>query len=178
MGDLQAQLEEMRRLWEEERQAKERALLELDVIRAGGSGNGGGPPNTHPHNMSNPMSMSNAHQNPYERRTGQEVDPRDRAYHPSDRHHHIHRGSAVNGPGSHIHDIGDDHMQDPDVDMVESHISVPRDPDIASGHLGLRDPDVVGEGDASGSIDPEVDAEGEGEEGDDENERLGKRRHG
>lgn len=177
MGDLQAQLEDMRRLWEEERQAKERALLELDVIRAGGSGNGNGPPNTHPHSMSNPipqMSMPNAHPNPYERRTGQEVDPRDRAYHPSDRHHHLQRVSDVNGPGSHIHDMSDDPMHDPDADMVETHINVPRDP----GHIGLRDPDVAGEGDARGSIDPEADAEGEGEEGDDDDdERPGKRRH-
>lgn len=34
MADLQQQLEEMRRLWEDERQAKDRALLELDVIRS------------------------------------------------------------------------------------------------------------------------------------------------
>lgn len=36
MADLQLQLEEMRKLWEEERQAKQRALLELDVIRSSG----------------------------------------------------------------------------------------------------------------------------------------------
>ncbi|KAI0262729.1 hypothetical protein BC834DRAFT_890055 [Gloeopeniophorella convolvens] len=33
MGDLQAQLEEMRRLWEEERAARARAESELDVLR-------------------------------------------------------------------------------------------------------------------------------------------------
>ena len=33
MGDLQAQLEEMRRLWEEERAARQRAETELEVLR-------------------------------------------------------------------------------------------------------------------------------------------------
>lgn len=33
MGDLQAQLEEMRRLWEEERAARQRAENELEVLR-------------------------------------------------------------------------------------------------------------------------------------------------
>jgi hypothetical protein len=33
MGDLQAQLEDMRRLWEEERIARQRAENELDVLR-------------------------------------------------------------------------------------------------------------------------------------------------
>jgi transcriptional regulator CBF1 len=33
MGDLQAQLEEMRRLWEEERVGRQRAETELDVLR-------------------------------------------------------------------------------------------------------------------------------------------------
>lgn len=33
MGDLQAQLEEMRRLWEEERAARQRAESELEVLR-------------------------------------------------------------------------------------------------------------------------------------------------
>jgi transcriptional regulator CBF1 len=33
MGDLQAQLEEMRRLWEEERHARQRAESELEVLR-------------------------------------------------------------------------------------------------------------------------------------------------
>jgi hypothetical protein len=33
MGDLQAQLEEMRRMWEEERAARTRAESELDVLR-------------------------------------------------------------------------------------------------------------------------------------------------
>ncbi|KAF7968415.1 hypothetical protein HWV62_2418 [Athelia sp. TMB] len=35
MGDLQAQLEEMRRLWEEERVARQRAEGELEVLRGG-----------------------------------------------------------------------------------------------------------------------------------------------
>lgn len=33
MGDLQAQLEEMRRLWEEERATRQRAESELEVLR-------------------------------------------------------------------------------------------------------------------------------------------------
>ena len=33
MGDLQAQLEEVRRLWDEERLARQRAEAELDVLR-------------------------------------------------------------------------------------------------------------------------------------------------
>jgi len=33
MGDLQAQLEEMRRLWEEERAARQRAENELELLR-------------------------------------------------------------------------------------------------------------------------------------------------
>jgi hypothetical protein len=33
MGDLQAQLEEVKRLWEEERIARQRAESELDVLR-------------------------------------------------------------------------------------------------------------------------------------------------
>jgi transcriptional regulator CBF1 len=33
MGDLQTQLEEMRRLWEEERVARQRAESELEVLR-------------------------------------------------------------------------------------------------------------------------------------------------
>lgn len=37
MGDLQTQLEEMRRLWEEERDARQRAEKELNVLR-GNSG--------------------------------------------------------------------------------------------------------------------------------------------
>jgi len=65
MGDLQAQLDETRRLWDEERQARERALIELDVIRAGG-----------------PMQPQSS--NP-----GSGSAPYDRAYHPSDRHHHV-----------------------------------------------------------------------------------------
>jgi hypothetical protein len=174
MGDLQAQLEDLRRLWDEERQAKERALLELDVIRAGGSGSVGGPPNAHMTHPNVSMSMPNAHPNPYDHRTGQEVDAHDRAYHPSDRHHHAQRGSDGNGPGGHIPDIQDAQMQsDAEGDMVD--LAVPRDPDVASGQLALRDPDVAGEGDASGSVDPEADAEGE--EGDEDDERPGKRRH-
>ncbi|KAI0830329.1 hypothetical protein BC628DRAFT_1357443 [Trametes gibbosa] len=42
MGDLQAQLEEMRRMWEEERQARQRAEAELELLRGhaptGGAG--------------------------------------------------------------------------------------------------------------------------------------------
>lgn len=173
MGDLQAQLEDLRRLWDEERQAKERAMLELDVIRAGGSSST--QQNTHQH----AMSMPNAHPNPYERRTGQEVDPHERTYHPSDRHRQIHRGSTANGDGSQIPDMSDGQMQNAsDVDLVESHLNVPRDPDGTRGHLGLRDPDVAELGDPRGSVDAEADAEGEGEEGDDDNdERSGKRRH-
>lgn len=41
MGDLQAQLEEMRRLWEEERIARQRAESELDVLRGMQSASGG-----------------------------------------------------------------------------------------------------------------------------------------
>lgn len=165
MGDLQAQLEDLRRLWDEERQAKERALLELDVIRAGGSSSGG---NSHQHTM----SMPNAHPNPYERRTGQDMDARERAYHPSDRHRQASRNSDANGSGSQITDMSDGHMQSADMDMVETHLTVPRDPDVSRGQIGLRDSDVAA-GDVRGSID--VDAEGGGEEGDDE--RPGKRRH-
>lgn len=50
MGDLQAQLEEMRNLWNEERVARQRAESELDVLRGGhgrtssGSPPGGGKP--------------------------------------------------------------------------------------------------------------------------------------
>jgi hypothetical protein len=170
MGDLQAQLEDLRRLWDAEREAKERALLELDVIRAGGSSSGG---NSHQHSI----SMPNAHPNPYERHT--EMDPRERAYHPSDRHRQGHRSSEANGSGSQIAEVSDGHMQNADLDMADSHLSVPRDPDVARGQLGLRDPDVVEEGDGRGSADVEADMEGEGEEGGDNNddERLGKRRN-
>lgn len=70
MGDLQAQLDEMRRLWDEERQARERALIELDVIRAGG-----------------PMQPQSS--NPVAGVPGSGSAPYDRAYHPSDRHHHV-----------------------------------------------------------------------------------------
>ncbi|KIK66214.1 hypothetical protein GYMLUDRAFT_38028 [Collybiopsis luxurians FD-317 M1] len=38
MGDLQAQLEEMRRLWEEERAARQRAESELEVLRGAKAG--------------------------------------------------------------------------------------------------------------------------------------------
>jgi bHLH factor len=43
MGDLQAQLEEMRRLWEEERAARTRAESELDVLRGLKSSSAEGP---------------------------------------------------------------------------------------------------------------------------------------
>jgi transcriptional regulator CBF1 len=36
MGDLQAQLEEVRRMWEEERTARQRLENELEVLRGGG----------------------------------------------------------------------------------------------------------------------------------------------
>lgn len=36
MGDLQAQLEEVRRMWEEERHARQRAEQELELLRGGG----------------------------------------------------------------------------------------------------------------------------------------------
>lgn len=35
MGDLQTQLEEMRRMWEEEREARTRMDAELEALRAG-----------------------------------------------------------------------------------------------------------------------------------------------
>lgn len=38
MGDLQAQLEEMRRLWEEERGARQRAETELEGLRGAKAG--------------------------------------------------------------------------------------------------------------------------------------------
>lgn len=38
MGDLQTQLEEMRRLWEEERDIRQRIEGELDALRGGGVG--------------------------------------------------------------------------------------------------------------------------------------------
>jgi bHLH factor len=38
MGDLQAQLEEMRRLWEEERGARQRAETELEALRGAKAG--------------------------------------------------------------------------------------------------------------------------------------------
>lgn len=159
MGDLQAQLEEVRRMWDDERQAKERALLELDVIRAGGGG-----PNTH---------ISNAHPNPFERRGGEELDPRDKGYHPSDRHHHIQHDGVTHIPGA----DGQHMSNDPDIDISEpGHLPIPRDPELAGGRLGLRDPDLV-EGDANGSVDPEADAEGEGDDGDENgDERHGKKR--
>jgi bHLH factor len=37
MGDLQTQLEDMRRMWEEERDARQRVEEELEVIRGGSS---------------------------------------------------------------------------------------------------------------------------------------------
>lgn len=45
MGDLQAQLEEMRRMWDEERVARQRAEAELELLRghnAGAAAAGGG----------------------------------------------------------------------------------------------------------------------------------------
>ncbi|KAI9058711.1 hypothetical protein FKP32DRAFT_1597034, partial [Trametes sanguinea] len=41
MGDLQAQLEEMRRMWEEERVARQRAEAELELLRGHGAGASG-----------------------------------------------------------------------------------------------------------------------------------------
>ncbi|KAM5533500.1 hypothetical protein V8D89_012837 [Ganoderma adspersum] len=40
MGDLQAQLEEMRRMWDEERVARQRAEAELELLRGHSAGNG------------------------------------------------------------------------------------------------------------------------------------------
>ena len=40
MGDLQAQLEEMRRMWDEERVARQRAEAELELLRGHGAGSG------------------------------------------------------------------------------------------------------------------------------------------
>ncbi len=42
MGDLQAQLEEMRRMWDEERVARQRAEAELELLRGHGAGAGAG----------------------------------------------------------------------------------------------------------------------------------------
>lgn len=42
MGDLQSQLDEMRRLWEEERLGRQRLESELEVLRGGGRSGGGG----------------------------------------------------------------------------------------------------------------------------------------
>jgi len=84
MGDLQAQLEEMRRLWEEERQAKERAQIELDVIRAGGRVP---MPAPNASNTSDPNpNPAAASTNPNQSSNSQPGFNRD--YHPSDRHHH------------------------------------------------------------------------------------------
>ncbi|KAI1787369.1 hypothetical protein LXA43DRAFT_1098299 [Ganoderma leucocontextum] len=41
MGDLQAQLEEMRRMWDEERVSRQRAEAELELLRGHGAGAGG-----------------------------------------------------------------------------------------------------------------------------------------
>lgn len=38
MGDLQAQLEEVKRMWEEERSTRTRAEAELDALRRGAGG--------------------------------------------------------------------------------------------------------------------------------------------
>ena len=48
MGDLQAQLEEMRRLWDEERAARQRAEQELELLRGHGAGAAGKAPNPAP----------------------------------------------------------------------------------------------------------------------------------
>lgn len=40
MGDLQAQLEEMRRMWDEERVARQRAEAELELLRGHSAGSG------------------------------------------------------------------------------------------------------------------------------------------
>ena len=42
MGDLQAQLEEMRRMWDEERVARQRAEAELELLRGHKAGAGAG----------------------------------------------------------------------------------------------------------------------------------------
>ncbi|KAJ7146159.1 hypothetical protein C8R44DRAFT_599688 [Mycena epipterygia] len=42
MGDLQVQLDEIRRMWEEERMNRQRAEQELELLRGGKSGGGGG----------------------------------------------------------------------------------------------------------------------------------------
>ena len=42
MGDLQAQLEEMRRMWDEERVSRQRAEAELELLRGHGAGGAGG----------------------------------------------------------------------------------------------------------------------------------------
>ena len=44
MGDLQAQLEEMRRLWNEEQMARQRAESELELLRGVSQGAVGAPP--------------------------------------------------------------------------------------------------------------------------------------
>ncbi|KAL1943295.1 hypothetical protein VTO73DRAFT_4370 [Trametes versicolor] len=44
MGDLQAQLEEMRRMWEEERVARQRAEAELELLRGHAPGTGAAAP--------------------------------------------------------------------------------------------------------------------------------------
>ena len=43
MGDLQAQLEEMRRMWDEERVARQRAEAELELLRGHKAGAGSAP---------------------------------------------------------------------------------------------------------------------------------------
>ncbi|KAI6022918.1 hypothetical protein BKA83DRAFT_677489 [Pisolithus microcarpus] len=52
MGDLQAQLEEMRRLWEEERMARQRAESELELLRGQGHGSGAPGPSPGPRSRS------------------------------------------------------------------------------------------------------------------------------
>ena len=49
MGDLQAQLDEVRRLWEEDRVARQRVETELEVLRQHGVGAQPRPPSQHEH---------------------------------------------------------------------------------------------------------------------------------
>ncbi|KAI8996257.1 hypothetical protein BD414DRAFT_194555 [Trametes punicea] len=57
MGDLQAQLEEMRRMWEEERVARQRAEAELELLRGHGASGGA---NAGANAASAPSGTSNA----------------------------------------------------------------------------------------------------------------------
>jgi len=137
MGDLQAQLEEMRRLLDQEHQAKERALIELDVIRAGGRAAG-----VHIHMASGTNSNTAANPNP------NAFDTHDRAYHPSDRHHH------VQPPEEHE-----------DANLDEENLA----PGDGAGEM--REPDV-----AEGHANSDNEAEGDGEEGSGEGADAKRRR--